>query len=31
VAVEAPESFDFATFNSGDYYGAVNQKVASRI
>jgi starch phosphorylase len=26
---EAPESFDFATFNSGDYYGAVNQKVAS--
>ncbi|HXI47521.1 MAG TPA: glycogen/starch/alpha-glucan phosphorylase [Steroidobacteraceae bacterium] len=26
---EAPESFDFAIFNSGDYYGAVNQKVAS--
>jgi starch phosphorylase len=26
---EAPESFDFATFNSGDYYGAVNQKIAS--
>jgi starch phosphorylase len=26
---EAPESFDFAMFNSGDYYGAVNQKVAS--
>jgi len=26
---EAPESFDFATFNRGDYYGAVNQKVAS--
>ena len=26
---EAPESFDFATFNSGDYYGAVNQKVSS--
>ena len=24
---EAPESFDFAIFNSGDYYGAVNQKV----
>ena len=26
---EAPESFDFATFNSGDYYGAVNQKITS--
>ncbi len=26
---EAPESFDFAVFNSGDYYGAVNQKVTS--
>ncbi len=26
---EAPESFDFAIFNSGDYYGAVNQKIAS--
>jgi starch phosphorylase len=26
---EAPESFDFAIFNRGDYYGAVNQKVAS--
>ncbi len=26
---EAPESFDFAAFNSGDYYGAVNQKVES--
>jgi glycogen phosphorylase len=26
---EAPESFDFTIFNSGDYYGAVNQKVAS--
>jgi starch phosphorylase len=26
---EAPESFDFAIFNSGDYYGAVNQKVSS--
>jgi starch phosphorylase len=26
---EAPESFDFAMFNRGDYYGAVNQKVAS--
>jgi glycogen phosphorylase len=26
---EAPESFDFATFNSGDYYGAVNKKVSS--
>ncbi len=26
---EAPESFDFAVFNRGDYYGAVMQKVAS--
>ena len=26
---EAPESFDFAIFNSGDYYGAVHQKVGS--
>ena len=26
---EAPESFDFAVFNRGDYYGAVNQKVTS--
>jgi starch phosphorylase len=26
---EAPESFDFAIFNSGDYYGAVHQKVSS--
>jgi len=26
---EATESFDFSTFNRGDYYGAVNQKVAS--
>ena len=26
---EAPESFDFAIFNAGDYYGAVNQKVTS--
>jgi starch phosphorylase len=26
---EAPESFDVAIFNRGDYYGAVNQKVAS--
>ncbi len=26
---EAAESFDFASFNSGDYYGAVNQKVIS--
>ena len=26
---EAPESFDFAAFNRGDYYGAVNQKVVS--
>jgi len=26
---EASESFDFAAFNQGDYYGAVEQKVAS--
>src|ERR1700743_2902429 len=26
---EAPESFDFSAFNSGDYLGAVNQKVVS--
>jgi starch phosphorylase len=26
---EAPESFDFAVFNRGDYYGAVSQKVVS--
>ena len=26
---EAPESFDFAVFNRGDYYGAVQQKVVS--
>jgi len=26
---EATESFDFQTFNMGDYYGAVDQKVAS--
>jgi starch phosphorylase len=26
---EAVESFDFQTFNVGDYYGAVNHKVAS--
>lgn len=26
---EAAESFDFAAFNVGDYYGAVEQKVAS--
>ncbi len=26
---EAPESFDFGSFNRGDYYGAVNQKVES--
>ncbi|MGF1482031.1 MAG: glycogen/starch/alpha-glucan phosphorylase [Cyanophyceae cyanobacterium] len=26
---EAPESFDFAAFNRGDYYGAVNAKVVS--
>ncbi|MFT3904968.1 MAG: glycogen/starch/alpha-glucan phosphorylase [Steroidobacteraceae bacterium] len=26
---EAPESFDFSTFNRGDFYGAVNQKIVS--
>ena len=26
---EAPESFDFDSFNRGDYYGAVNQKIIS--
>lgn len=26
---EAPESFDFQAFNTGDYYGAVNEKVTS--
>ncbi|MDW7771867.1 MAG: glycogen/starch/alpha-glucan phosphorylase [Desulfobulbaceae bacterium] len=26
---EAPESFDFQSFNVGDYYGAVNEKVAA--
>ncbi len=26
---EAPESFDVSIFNSGDYYGAVNQKIIS--
>jgi len=26
---EAPESFDLSTFNRGDYYGAVQQKVVS--
>ena len=26
---EAPESFDLGTFNRGDYYGAVQQKVVS--
>jgi glycogen phosphorylase len=26
---EAPESFDFSIFNSGDYWGAVQQKVTS--
>jgi starch phosphorylase len=26
---EAPESFDFAQFNRGDYYGAVNRKIVS--
>jgi starch phosphorylase len=24
---QAPESFDFSTFNRGDYYGAVNDKI----
>jgi starch phosphorylase len=28
-AAEACESFDFATFNAGDYYGAVHRKVRS--
>jgi starch phosphorylase len=28
-SAEAPDSFDFSTFNRGDYYGAVNQQVAS--
>jgi starch phosphorylase len=26
---EAPESFDFEAFNSGDYYGAVNTKITA--
>jgi len=26
---EAPEAFNFSVFNSGDYYGAVNEKVRS--
>src|SRR4030095_11305385 len=26
---EAPEAFDVSTFNRGDYYGAVQQKIAS--
>jgi starch phosphorylase len=26
---EAPESFDFGTFNRGDYYGAVDKKISS--
>jgi starch phosphorylase len=26
---EAPESFDFAVFNRGDYYGAVERKIVS--
>ncbi|MEN9207924.1 MAG: glycogen/starch/alpha-glucan phosphorylase [Gloeomargarita sp. GMQP_bins_120] len=26
---EAPESFDFAAFNRGDYYGAVEEKIIS--
>jgi starch phosphorylase len=28
-SAEAPESFDLAAFNTGDYYRAVNQKVVS--
>ncbi len=27
---EAPESFDFAVFNRGDYYGAVNRRSSRR-
>ncbi len=29
VASGGAESFDFEVFNRGDYYGAVNQKIAS--
>lgn len=28
-SAQAPESFDFSSFNSGDYYGAIGQKVES--
>ncbi len=28
-SAEAPDSFNFAAFNSGDYFGAVEQKMAS--
>lgn len=28
-SAQAPESFDFEAFNSGDYFGAVDEKVAS--
>jgi glycogen phosphorylase len=28
-SAEAPESFDFSAFNRGDYYGAVERKMAS--
>ncbi len=28
-SAQAPESFDFAVFNRGDYYGAVNKKIIS--
>ncbi len=28
-SAQAPESFDFAVFNRGDYYGAVNKKITS--
>lgn len=28
-SAEAPESFDFQAFNVGDYYGSVEQKIAS--
>ena len=30
-SAEAPESFDFESFNRGDYYGAVDKKVTSEI
>ncbi|MEX2480489.1 MAG: glycogen/starch/alpha-glucan phosphorylase [Gammaproteobacteria bacterium] len=30
-SAEAVESFDFAAFNTGDYYGAVDEKIASEV